>query len=52
MKKTGPRFAVLTKKAFGEIASEVDPAWKTIAAKGIDPAKGRWVDLRLLVKTS
>ncbi len=50
MRRPGPRFVVLpTGSAAGAFPAR-DPAWKRYSASGFDAAKGRSVDLTLLVK--
>jgi 4-amino-4-deoxy-L-arabinose transferase-like glycosyltransferase len=48
MKEQGPRFCVMPKRLLEGLT--VDPAWKVVNARGLDVAKGKWVELAMLVK--
>ncbi len=51
MRKPGPRFCVLPTSLVDQVFPGKDPDWKTFQHTGINPAKGKRVDLTMLVKT-
>jgi 4-amino-4-deoxy-L-arabinose transferase-like glycosyltransferase len=52
MEKPGPRFCVVPRDRVDQIFAQTPPEWKTARADGFDFAKGRRVELILLVKTA
>ena len=50
MAKAGPRFIILPTAAAGEAFPAVPPGWKTFSTAGFNVAKGRRVDLTLVLK--
>jgi 4-amino-4-deoxy-L-arabinose transferase-like glycosyltransferase len=50
MSEQGPRFVILTGASARELFPNIPPTWKTFSAEGFNLAKGRRVDLTLLLK--
>ena len=50
MNKSGPRFIVLPALLAGKILPNQPPTWKTFSTQGFNIAKGRRVDLTLVLK--
>jgi 4-amino-4-deoxy-L-arabinose transferase-like glycosyltransferase len=50
MERPGGRFVVLPTSSVPEVFPAVPPEWKSYRAQGLNAAKGRWVDLTLLLK--
>jgi 4-amino-4-deoxy-L-arabinose transferase-like glycosyltransferase len=50
MAEDGPRFVILTATRAHELFPNIPPSWKGFSAGGFNVAKGRRVDLMLLVK--
>jgi 4-amino-4-deoxy-L-arabinose transferase-like glycosyltransferase len=50
MSEEGPRFVILTAAKARELFPNIPPSWKGFSASGFNVAKGRRVDLMLLLK--
>lgn len=51
MRVKGPRFCVLPTSLAASVFPKPDPRWRRFEAAGINPAKGRRVDLTLILKS-
>jgi 4-amino-4-deoxy-L-arabinose transferase-like glycosyltransferase len=50
MRLNGPRFSILPTADFAQIDDTIDPRWETFRIQGFNVAKGKWVDLIMVVK--
>ncbi len=50
MSDKGPRFLILTAPRMHELFPSIPPSWRNVSAEGFNVAKGRRVDLVLLLK--
>jgi 4-amino-4-deoxy-L-arabinose transferase-like glycosyltransferase len=52
MEKSGPRFVILPTELMGNLFANPPPNWKTFSTRGFNVAKGKHVDLTLVLKTN
>jgi hypothetical protein len=52
MEKSGPRFVVLSTKTLDDVFPNRPLNWKTFSTQGYNVAKGKHVDLTLVLKTN
>jgi 4-amino-4-deoxy-L-arabinose transferase-like glycosyltransferase len=50
LNEPGPRAVLLSTALWQQLRAGTDPAWKAVEARGFNAAKGRFVDLTLIVK--
>jgi 4-amino-4-deoxy-L-arabinose transferase-like glycosyltransferase len=50
MMREGPRFCILPAADFAAIEHRLDPRWEKVRHRGVNLAKGKWVELVLVLK--
>ena len=50
MEKPGPRFMVMPTDLATKTYPDLPPGWRTFSTRGLNIAKGTWVDLTLVLK--